>query len=87
MCSMHVLARVVGDLHRFFVFLQVKDGLDKIQAHKRRYSDQKKHRRELSAGSMTFTDGESDTEDEASEFCGSGQWAARGVRGMLSCLE
>ena len=57
----------------------MKDGIAKIQAHKRRFAVRKgKHRRESSFGSTTFTDGESDSEDE-SEFCGSGEWAAQGV--------
>lgn len=33
---------------------------------------------------MTFTDSESDSEDEeSSEFCGSGEWAGRGVSDTL----
>ncbi len=60
----------------------MKDGIAKIQAHKRRYAVRKsKHRRESSFGSTTFTDGESDSEDET-EFCGSGEWAAQGVSGV-----
>lgn len=61
---------------------QVKDGIAKIQAHKRRFAVRRgKHRRESSFGSTTFTDGESDSEDE-SEFCGSGEWAEQGVSGV-----
>lgn len=61
------------------VVAEVKDGIKKIQAHKRRFMVSKKnHRRARSAGSTTFTDAESDTEHE-SEFCGSGEWAERGV--------
>lgn len=57
----------------------MKDGIAKIQAHKRRFAIRKgKHRRDSSFGSTTFTDGESDSEDE-SEFCGSGEWAEQGV--------
>lgn len=63
----------------FFFLQQVKDGIAKIQAHKRRFAIRKgKHRRDSSFGSTTFTDGESDSEDE-SEFCGSGEWAEQGV--------
>ena len=60
----------------------MKDGIAKIQAHKRRFTVHKgKHRRESSFGSTTFTDGDSDSEDET-EFCGSGEWAAQGVSGV-----
>lgn len=62
---------------------EVKDGIAKIQAHKRRFAIRTrgggKHKRNLSFGSTTFTDGESDSEDEPSEFCGSGEWAEQGV--------
>lgn len=61
------------------VVAEVKDGISKIQAHKRRFAISKGHHRGSSVGSMTFTDGESDSEDE-SEFCGSGEWAEHGVR-------
>jgi len=65
-----------------YTHAQVKDGIAKIQAHKRRYAVRKsKHRRESSFGSTTFTDGESDSEDET-EFCGSGEWAGQGVSGV-----
>lgn len=68
---------------RFRFIQQVKDGIAKIQAHKRRFAIRKgKHRRDSSFGSTTFTDGESDSEDE-SEFCGSGEWAEQGVSGGL----
>lgn len=61
------------------VVAEVKDGIKKIQAHKRRFIVSKKnHRRARSAGSTSFTDAESDT-DKESEFCGSGEWAERGV--------
>ncbi|CAM9199196.1 unnamed protein product [Ectocarpus fasciculatus] len=62
---------------------EVKDGIAKIQAHKRRFTIRTrgggKHKRNLSFGSTTFTDGESDSEDEPSEFCGSGEWAEQGM--------
>ncbi|CAM9404279.1 unnamed protein product [Ectocarpus sp. 12 AP-2014] len=62
---------------------EVKDGIAKIQAHKRRFAIRTrgggKHKRNLSFGSTTFTDGESDSEDEPSEFCGSGEWAEQGM--------
>ncbi|CAM9587695.1 unnamed protein product, partial [Sphacelaria rigidula] len=70
------------------VIEEVKDGIERIQAHKRRFMVTEKkvhrrmrsmsHRRVTSTGSTTFTDGESDTEDE-SEFCGSGEWASHGM--------
>ena len=62
---------------------KVKDGIAKIQAHKRRFAVSEGHRRDLSLGSTTFTDGESDSEDEESEFCGSGEWAEQGVRDFV----
>lgn len=66
---------------------QVKDGIAKIQAHKRRFAVRRvrrgKHRRESSFGSTTFTDGESDSQDE-SEFCGSGEWAEQEVSAVTS---
>ncbi|CAM9364487.1 unnamed protein product [Hapterophycus canaliculatus] len=61
---------------------EVKDGIAKIQAHKRRFAVRRgkgKHRRDSSFGSTTFTDGESDSGEDASEFCGSGEWAEQGM--------
>ncbi|CAM9250721.1 unnamed protein product [Scytosiphon promiscuus] len=61
---------------------EVKDGIARIQAHKRRFAVRRgkgKHRRDSSFGSTTFTDGESDSEEDASEFCGSGEWAEQGM--------
>lgn len=68
---------------------QVKDGIEKIQAHKRRFAIRRRtHRRNTSTGSTTFTDGESDSDDEQhSEFCGSGEWADRGVSPGVMGLE
>lgn len=78
------------------VIEEVKDGIERIQAHKRRFMVTEKkvhrhmrsmsHRRMTSTGSTTFTDGESDTEDE-SEFCGSGEWASHGVSWCLRCIS
>lgn len=69
---------------------EVKDGIAKIQAHKRRFAVRRgkgKHRRDSSFGSTTFTDGESDSEEDASEFCGSGEWAEQGVRHFGGCCR